>query len=342
MCEMFPSYNYQLCTFMLMDEFGDGQVVQHSLLETNGDWHMSRAIDHFVRAHENTKMLRVIVVDKDLNEIRVLKNAFPEAKVLICHFHVIKWLSHMAKQPEYGKISSENKKQVDHLVHNMVYAASEAVYEANLLSLQTLCIRVGFKEFYDYFLRNWDNCQEMWVLHRRSKLPHFKNHTNNRLESFFGKLKGVVHGDMSMTECLEKIIAALRRDQKEYEHIQRSPGQFYNGNYDEEMSVVLRLTNHYVAEQIEVEYVAAVAKVETYKFEVEGGEDAVFVRGHHQTHRVSYLDWSCDCTFSRTMRLPCRHAIAVRKSATVPVIGGAIPVSRIEARYRNKSFHRFV
>ncbi|GAB9475463.1 hypothetical protein Gpo141_00012559 [Globisporangium polare] len=30
-------WNYQLCTFMVMDEFGDGQVVQQSLFETNGD-----------------------------------------------------------------------------------------------------------------------------------------------------------------------------------------------------------------------------------------------------------------------------------------------------------------
>ncbi|KAE9066734.1 hypothetical protein PF010_g27745 [Phytophthora fragariae] len=44
-------YNYQLLTFMTMNEFGEGAVAQHSLLEANGDWHMDRAIDHFKRAH---------------------------------------------------------------------------------------------------------------------------------------------------------------------------------------------------------------------------------------------------------------------------------------------------
>lgn len=38
------TYNYQLCTFMIVDEHGRGQPVQHSLLETNSDWHMIRAL----------------------------------------------------------------------------------------------------------------------------------------------------------------------------------------------------------------------------------------------------------------------------------------------------------
>ncbi|ETP07472.1 hypothetical protein F441_16274, partial [Phytophthora nicotianae CJ01A1] len=59
---------------MGMNEFGEGAVVQQSLIEANGDWHMERAITHFKRSHPTRiNLLRVIVVDKDLNEIRVLE-----------------------------------------------------------------------------------------------------------------------------------------------------------------------------------------------------------------------------------------------------------------------------
>lgn len=44
-------WNYQLCTFMVIDEYCEGQVVQHSLLEMNGDWHMTRALEHFVHVN---------------------------------------------------------------------------------------------------------------------------------------------------------------------------------------------------------------------------------------------------------------------------------------------------
>ena len=67
---------------MVMDELGEGQVVQHSLLETNSDWHMYKAIEHFVRVNEKTKLLRVIIVDKELNEIRCFEKMFPEVRML--------------------------------------------------------------------------------------------------------------------------------------------------------------------------------------------------------------------------------------------------------------------
>jgi hypothetical protein len=74
-------YHYQLCTVMVMDEFGSGQVVQQSLIETNRDWHMERAVAHLKRANPTTfKLVRVIMVDKDLNEIKILQREFPRRK----------------------------------------------------------------------------------------------------------------------------------------------------------------------------------------------------------------------------------------------------------------------
>lgn len=66
-------YNCQLCTLMIMGGFGEVHAVQQSLLETNTGWHMSKALDRFVRANPLTaKQLAVIMVDKGMNEIRVL------------------------------------------------------------------------------------------------------------------------------------------------------------------------------------------------------------------------------------------------------------------------------
>jgi hypothetical protein len=89
---------------MTIDEHGSGRIVQHSLMETNSDWHMHKALDHFEKVHEKTKLLRVIVIDKDMGEIRVLQERFPEARVLICLFHVVKYLALKVRKPEYGVI----------------------------------------------------------------------------------------------------------------------------------------------------------------------------------------------------------------------------------------------
>ncbi|KAG3144027.1 hypothetical protein C6341_g18888 [Phytophthora cactorum] len=64
-------YNYELLAFITMNNFGEGVVVLHSLLEADGDRHMDRAIEHFKRVHpDGLKLLRVIIVDKDMKEKR--------------------------------------------------------------------------------------------------------------------------------------------------------------------------------------------------------------------------------------------------------------------------------
>ncbi|ETK85914.1 hypothetical protein L915_09407 [Phytophthora nicotianae] len=133
--------------------------------------------------------LRVIVVDKDLNEIKVLESDFPEARVLICHFHVIKYLNEKRSKPEFGKISGDDASQIDAAVHKIVYAESEEKYNEAHESLKGICERCGMNGFFQYFEKNWHSSTERWVYYLRVSLPHFGNHTNNRLESFFGWLK---------------------------------------------------------------------------------------------------------------------------------------------------------
>ncbi|KAG6616546.1 Dynein heavy chain [Phytophthora cinnamomi] len=268
-------YNYQLLTFMTMDEFGEGAVVQQSLLETNGDWHMERAVGHFKSLHPTQiDRLRVIVVYKDLNEIKVLQSNFPQVRVLICHFHVIKSLKEKRCKPEFCKICTDNASQIDAAIHAMVYADSEENYRIFHASFRGICARVGMQDFLTYFEKNWDASQERWVLYHRSTLPHFKNHTNNRLENFFGKLKHVVDGSMSMAGCVKALVAYDRRMQNKYGYRLARIGQFVNSNYDEEMSNVLRFTSHFVAEHIAGQYIGERADRKWYQAAEHGRKTA--------------------------------------------------------------------
>lgn len=318
---------------MVMDEFGNGHVVQHSLFETNGDWHMSRALDHFLRVNpDSSKKLQVIVVDKDLNEIKVLQSYFPDGRVLICLFHVLKYIKLKSRSPDYGKISAEGHTKIDHLVHNMVYAASKEDFELQRESLEQLCGRIGFAEFYGYMEKNWFQCQDMWVMYKRARLPHFKNHTNNRLENFFGKLKKGVTSYMSMSECLIALFAMAARQKKDYTYKRNRIGRNFNVNYDREMNQVLHHTTFFVAEQIEKEYTAALRT--RYTFDIESVPGSVVVVGEHSSHTVDLRE--CDCSFAFSMKLPCRHSIAYRAAQGN---GSPIPLNRIDSRYCTSIMH---
>ncbi|GMF25829.1 unnamed protein product [Phytophthora fragariaefolia] len=331
-------YNYQLLTFMAMNEFGEGAVVQQSLLEANGDWHMDRAIIHFKRSHPTRiEKLRVIIVDKDLNEIRVLEANFPDARILICHFHAIKYLKEMRSKPGFRKVAADDASQIDSAVHKMVYAVSSEEYRAAHRSLKGLCERIGVIGFFDYFQRNWHTCQDRWVLFHRSSLPHFENHTNNRLENFFGKLKDSVNGSMSMAQCVKAILAYARRKQNEYEYRVARIGQFVNSGYGEEMTAVLRFTTHFVAQHIEQQYAVALDKVTLYKYASDPGAPClVSVRGLTAVHKLRVNDWSCNCEFASAMLLPCRHVIAYRIHAKLP--GPVIPLSQLKKDIEYETF----
>jgi hypothetical protein len=317
---------------MSMNEFGEGAVVQHSLIEANGDWHMDKAIMHFKRMHPSRiKLLRVIMVDKDMNEIRVLETHFPEARVLICHFHVIKYLKEMRSNPEFGKISSDDAGQVDACIHKMVYADSEISYDDGHAALKGLCERIGNSAFFDYFEKNWHDCQDRWVMHRRADLPHFHNHTNNRLENFFGKLKDGVDGAKSMAECVKALVAYDRRMENEYRYRVARIGQFVHSGYDEEMGNVLRFTSPYVAGKVADEYAFALDRLDTYAFVRDDEDDHIVrVEGGKKPYVFRDDDWRCDCEFAVAMKLPCRHVIAFRKSASVA--GPVIPWMSIDER----------
>ncbi|GMF44943.1 unnamed protein product [Phytophthora fragariaefolia] len=204
-------------SFMVMNEFGEGVVVQHSLIDAKGDWNTDRAIEHFKCAHpDGGKMLRVIIVNEDMNEVR--EKRF---------------------KPEFGKISTEDASQIDAAIHRMVYAENQDEYDITRSSLKQQCARIGFTEFFAYFTKNWGSCQPMWVTHLRSKLPHFKNHTNNRLESFSGKLKDVINSSMRLAQPMQALVASDRRDEKEYKYWLSRIGRFVINNYDEEMASAL-------------------------------------------------------------------------------------------------------
>lgn len=89
-----------------------------------------------------------------------------------------------------------------------------------------------------------------------------------------------------MTACLEGLIAAERRRENDYRHRKLRVGRYVNVNYYDEMSQVLRLTTHFVAEHIAGEYRAAFDNTNAYQIDVESELSVACVVSGSRTHRV--------------------------------------------------------
>ncbi|KAG2916839.1 hypothetical protein PC110_g11014 [Phytophthora cactorum] len=74
-------YNYQLLSMIAMDQYGNCQPVQYSLLETNGDWHMAKRLEHFKRANEHWCFVRIVIVGKDMREMRKEEEYYTKVEI---------------------------------------------------------------------------------------------------------------------------------------------------------------------------------------------------------------------------------------------------------------------
>jgi zinc finger SWIM domain-containing protein 3 len=85
--------NYKLFSFMVTDAFGRGQFVQHAFVANESKDVMVKVLKIFKEHNPASLETCVFMIDKDLKEDSALQEVFPNARVLLCHFHVRKWFN---------------------------------------------------------------------------------------------------------------------------------------------------------------------------------------------------------------------------------------------------------
>ncbi|KAF1791613.1 hypothetical protein GQ600_15610 [Phytophthora cactorum] len=99
----------------------EGQCVQRSLMENesaeclNVQQHVGSRARHYL-----------IIVDNDFGAISLLQEAFPGARVLLCVFHVVKYIRGEAARRDYGVIDLE---KVEDAVYLMLNVQPEEEYD---------------------------------------------------------------------------------------------------------------------------------------------------------------------------------------------------------------------
>ncbi|ETN20604.1 hypothetical protein PPTG_03578 [Phytophthora nicotianae INRA-310] len=178
-----------------------------------------------------------------------------------------------------------------------------------LSSKVCLSMRGGRQELRDYFEKNWDNCKDMWVMAYRMELPYFNNHTNNRVESLFSKVKQHLKGHLTMNASLEALLFYQRRKEEEYFAKVEMPETLRDITYSEEMNIVLGMTTKWVAAAIKSQYDVAVDPEIVSSYTVVDNGPTVTLRREDHEYLLQKETFKCDCEFSQTMQLPCRHAM---------------------------------
>ncbi|GMF51106.1 unnamed protein product [Phytophthora fragariaefolia] len=119
---------YKVFSFMAHDIFGKGQYVQHAIMQNERSETLFSAIEEFKKNNSSWSKLQCVIIDKDFTEIGVLKSTFPNVRVLLCQFHVVKYLREEIACADYA-FTSWQKSQLRTVMSLLVYARSERKFE---------------------------------------------------------------------------------------------------------------------------------------------------------------------------------------------------------------------
>ena len=198
-----------LYCLMAEDGYGHGRVVYYAATAGEDALHLQKIMQSFQEENSSWSSVRIIIIDKDFTEWRILKQEFPDATVLFCQWHVIKTLFKNVVDCGVDKCDRDEARE---LLRCLVHAKDGDEYK----DLTQKVFDATNDDFKQYFLQNWSDCQDMWVTFKRDAYVYLGNTTNNHLECHNQKLKDLTSRTSSLCEMFQNVIRFAHTVEAEY------------------------------------------------------------------------------------------------------------------------------
>ncbi|ETK71272.1 hypothetical protein L915_21460 [Phytophthora nicotianae] len=312
---------HKLFSFMIHDVFGHVRALHLSftantcaLMENESAECLSDAIKSFKSFNATWDGVRVIIVDKDFGEISLLQAAFPAARILLCVFHVVKYLwTEMAKRV-YGLLDRE---KFEDAVHMMLGAQTEGEYEIGRKYLYYIMEEKQILKdeevpgpehaFLQYFDSNW---------HHAEKCGAALGVLTSRIWETQQTIALKQHGSVAELEYAKKMTDV---------------GYMRYGGADAELEKLAKEVSQHAYQLVEKQY--RVANERKTHYNIIELQDQVFELSSagdpDRKYHVDTRTYRCSCTFMRTELLPCRHVIYWRLLSNK----SSIPLKHIHSRW---------
>jgi zinc finger SWIM domain-containing protein 3 len=339
MTESFKAYPELLCldaTYKLLDlrlpvylmlcedSNGASEIIAVCLLASEDIDSMRWMLEIFKERNDKWNYIRVVMADKDIKERHVIKELLPDTSVLICLFHTLRTFRREITCEKMGITSGQRTTCLD-TIQQMAYCSSQEQYDTLYSQFDKTCP----KKVVEYFNDNWHTIKDEWVLGFKATSGSFLNMTNNRLESINGKLKQVINRYSSLEEFIVKFFIILTSLRTERDHkaalschkvkVQSFPQDSPESKYS---TLLTPYAFSFILKQIELaEKVKNIQDTEGI-FTVETNDGVKIV-----------AEQSCECVFYKSMRLPCRHIFALRKSLGISIFEPNICEKRWTSEY---------
>ena len=294
-----------LYCFMAEDGFGKGRVIFYAATCEEDATHLQKMVQMFKESNTKWNSIRIVVIDKDFTEWKVLKDEFPDATILFCQWHVIKALFKKVCDLDVPK---DNREPLRNFLRAIVYSANEMDY----VTTKKKVFDASNREFQEYFTNNWENCQSMWVSYKRNNYMHLANTTNNRLESHNQKLKDLTQRSSTLCEMFQNVICFAHVNATEYSQAVFTEEFTTVCKFDENVDGAEEIRNsftRYAADML----IEQLKLSTTVHYDIQIGKSSKhIVSSTTGTYDVDLERLTYTCSFKQTLGLPCRHLFFAR------------------------------
>ncbi|XP_049524246.1 zinc finger SWIM domain-containing protein 1-like [Dermacentor silvarum] len=248
---------------------------------------------------------RVVMIDKDMNELRILTKILPNSEILLCTWHVL----HCFQQ----KVNEKARLQRDQLLpllKKIVYSFTVQDYLDRLAELEAM----ASKDFISYYMQNWHSCKEMWVHAYRQKLPTFGNNTNNRIESHNQKIKSYLTSSMHLVQAIEALVSYIDTDFLSLK-FSKFKEMKLNLNINDAIEPFQLALSRNCTSEATGKVLEQYERFKKVDYLVTSTTNSYVVASASSEHSVSLCLTRCMCAFYNQYSLPCAHILAARHFA---------------------------
>ena len=311
---------YKLVAFCYLDSHSNKtEIGAFGLIASESESNFNFILSQFKAL--NNRNDYIFLVDKDFNSIDCVKRIFTDAVVLLCVFHVLKFMKNLVAT---AITTVDIKHDIFTAFKSLVYCPNESIFgemKKTFFSLiKDIVVRrdQDYVSFLEYFKKNWEACEEMWVKFYRNSFALFGDHTTNRIERQFWSLKlslSETFGTISDTVTAIIHLINFTNNRLSERRIFNATKSLIIYDADEFIHAMNKEASQVLNERGCVIFHRALKNLGERKSSMTRCEDGCieesFKDGNSKVYASTHV--TCDCTFRKEHRAPCHHILLVRK-----------------------------
>lgn len=323
-------FRMPLYILLVIDGNGLSEIIGIFLTSVETEDAISKMVSTFKSFNSSWEKTKVVLSDKDFTERNVFEKEFPAASLIICLFHTMRSFKREISCEKMGLRSGERDYALE-LMEKIVYSKSPEEYEQNYQLLE----ESGLDRVIEYYNKNWLPIKEQWVQCYKGANFTLGESTNNRLESINAKIKSVCTRYATLPTFFNQFLALLCCLRNERDHItllslvrktiipENSPLKSY-------AEIVTPYAFKHIEQQSSVTY-------NLDKFSAIEGDDLKYLISSSEGE-LTLSESYCQCRFWKSMNLPCRHILSLRKKLGLDLFAPCLVAERWTKTYSHQVY----